>query len=94
MRKILDVWPPLPIDIQHFFVDSQVQEDNIIAALECPDRVCKILLGRISIPLEHLVTVMQEQFPAMDTLSLEIEGGGGTVLALPNTFLGGSAPHL
>jgi hypothetical protein len=76
---------PLAYRRKYLSVDSRVQEDNIIAVLERPDRVHKILLSRISIPLERLVTVMQEQFLGMDTLSLKIEGGGGTVPALPNT---------
>jgi F-box-like len=90
VRKMLDIWPPLPIEIEYFSIDYQV-EDDVIAALEHPNRVCSILLGGLSIPPERLVTVMQEPFPAMDFLSLQTEG---TVPALPNTFLGGLAQQL
>jgi hypothetical protein len=89
---MLDVWPPLPIQI-HYSVDPQV-EDNIIAALEHPNRVRSISLSRMTIPLERLVAAMQEPFLAMEFLSLRIEGSGGTVPTLPNTFLGGSTPRL
>jgi F-box-like len=37
VRKTLDVWPPLPIEIACFSVDLRV-EDNIIAALAHPNR--------------------------------------------------------
>jgi F-box-like len=90
VRKTLDVWPPFPIEIMYIYVDPRV-EDNIIAALEHPNRVCNILLERIMIPLERLVAVMQEPFPELESLSLQIEG---IVPALPNTFLGGFTPRL
>ncbi|KAH9971523.1 hypothetical protein BGW80DRAFT_443372 [Lactifluus volemus] len=90
VRKMLDIWPPLPIEIHYFSVDPQA-EDNIIAALKHPNRVRNIWLGRITISLERLVAVMQEPFPELENLFLHIEG---TVLVLPNTFLGGSAPRL
>ncbi|KAH9971492.1 hypothetical protein BGW80DRAFT_442457 [Lactifluus volemus] len=91
VRKMLDIWPPLPIKIDYFYIDLQV-EDNIIAALEHPNRVGAITLTEISIPLERLVAVMQEPFPAIEYLSLRMVTG--TVPALSNTFLGGSAPRL
>ncbi|KAH9974444.1 hypothetical protein BGW80DRAFT_181640 [Lactifluus volemus] len=84
---------PLPIELQYFSVDLRV-DDNVIAALEHPNRVHSIFLGGISIPLERLVAVMQEPFPAMEALTLQVEGPGRTVPALPKTFLRGSAPHL
>ncbi|KAH9971586.1 hypothetical protein BGW80DRAFT_445838 [Lactifluus volemus] len=90
VRKMLDIWPPLPIEIEFNFVDHQ-DEDNIIAALEHPNRVHGIRLNRITIPLERLVAVMQEPFPEMDLLYLQIEG---IVPTLPDTFLGRSAPRL
>jgi hypothetical protein len=93
VRKTLDVWPPLPITIHFSGVRLRV-EDNVIAALECPNRVRKISLHKITIPLERLVTVMQVSFLELEDLALGIEGPGGTVPPLPSTFLGGSAPHL
>jgi hypothetical protein len=62
-----------------------------MAALEHRNRVRSISLSWISIPLENLVAVMEEPFPELESLSLSKEG---TVLVLPNTFLGGSAPRL
>jgi hypothetical protein len=93
VRKMLDVWPPLPIEIRCFFVHLLV-EDNVIAALERPNHVRSISLEGIRIPLERLVAVMQEPFPELESLALRVNGPGGTVPALPSTFLGGSAPRL
>jgi hypothetical protein len=93
VRKTLDVWPPLPIEIWFDVVHLRV-EDNITAALECPSRVRSIWLDGITIPLERLVAVMQDPFPELESLTLWIKGPGGTVPALPSTFLGGSAPRL
>ncbi|KAH9971524.1 hypothetical protein BGW80DRAFT_443445 [Lactifluus volemus] len=93
VRKMLDVWPPLPIQIQYYSVDPQV-EDNLIAALEHPNRVRGIFLSSMSLPLERLVAVMQEPFPAMDFLFLQIEGTVSALPIVPNTFFGGSAPRL
>jgi hypothetical protein len=93
VRKMLDVWPPLPIQIQYHSVDPQV-EDNLIAALEHPNRVRGIFLSSMSLPLERLVAVMQEPFPAMDYLFLQIKGTVSALPIVPNTFFGGSAPRL
>jgi F-box-like len=95
VRKTLDVWAPLPIEIWFSDVCLRV-EDNLFATLEGLNRVCSIWLYGIRIPPEHLVVVMQESFPELESLSLQIEGPGGTVPALltGSTFLGGSAPRL
>jgi F-box-like len=93
VRKTLDVWPPLPIEIWFFQVRLRV-EDNVIAALEGPNRVRSILLNDITIPLEHLVAVMQDPFPELESLALRVEWPCGNVPPLPSTFLGGSAPRL
>ncbi|KAI0249282.1 hypothetical protein BJV78DRAFT_1354345 [Lactifluus subvellereus] len=91
MREMLDVWPPLPIEI----IDSRIlcDEENIIAALEHRDRICRIRLSHLTSPLlERLVAMMQEPFPALT--QLELWSAGVTASALPDMFLGGSAPRL
>jgi F-box-like len=91
VRETLDVWPPLPIEIQSGSSDSELA-DSIIAALEHPDRIRMLSLSKRSIPLERLVTAMQKPFPALKFLLLESDVW--TAPAPPDTFLGGFAPRL
>ncbi|KAH9974240.1 hypothetical protein BGW80DRAFT_172617 [Lactifluus volemus] len=92
VRKTLDIWPPLPIEI--WSVGAKSPRDNITAALEHPDRICGIWFMETHPPLEHLVTVMQEPFPALEFFYLELETYAAPPPPLPNTFLGGTAPRL
>ena len=88
----MDVWPPLPIEI-----DSNGAHDdmaNIIAALEHRNRVRKILIRNLTISqLEELAPMLQELLPALAVLRLWTDTDE-TVPALPDMFLGGSAPRL
>ena len=96
VREMLDVWPAaLPIVIWDI-VDLTSDEDNIIAALEHRDRVCEIKLGDLTIlQLEKLVPFMQEPFPALAKLQIESYPRiRDELLVFPDSFLGGSAPHL
>jgi hypothetical protein len=70
VREVLNIWPPFPIKTAS---RSLFLGDNVIAALEHRDRIRNIyiyifLLGMR--PLERLVTVMQEQFPALEHVVL------------------------
>jgi hypothetical protein len=97
VRGTMDVWPCLPIVIR----DTRTTKwpvffgDNIIAALECHDRVCEIELYHLTHPLlEQFSRVMQVPFPALTSLKL---GFGDKSLVPPpvlDAFLGGSAPRL
>ena len=89
-RDTLDVWPPLPLYIQSMYMAESV--DNIIAVLERSDRVCEIELVNLERwYLEKLSAAMQVPFPELTFLSLWLLD---TVSALPDSFLGGSAPRL
>ena len=94
VREMLGVWPALPIviwDIESFTSD----EDNIVAALEHRDRVCDIKLGSFTrLQCEKLVPLMQESFPALAKLHIQSYSTIDEPLVLPDSFLGGSAPHL
>ncbi|KAH9970968.1 hypothetical protein BGW80DRAFT_519116 [Lactifluus volemus] len=67
-REALDVWPALPIKIWSDAGFGYLG-DNIIAALEHPDRVRDIWLFKIHSSLGRLITVMEEPFPAWKTFS-------------------------
>jgi F-box-like len=72
-RKYLDNWPPLPLIVYedpHIFEDKP---DNIIAALEHNDRVCRIkLINLSSSQMEHVTdsAVMQKPFPELTNLHM------------------------
>ena len=95
VRKMLDIWPPLPIVI----FDHKCSEkgaDNVIATLEHNDRVREIDIMGLSSSgsvLGRFVQAMQEPFPELTDLKLQTVYGP-TTLDLPDTFLGGSAPRL
>ena len=90
VRETLEVWPPLPIVIRHF-APPKSGWDNVIAALERNDRVCQIGL-ELDLQWEKVLEVMREPFPALTHLSLvsDIE----IAPVVPNSFIGGSAPHI
>ena len=89
-RHTLDVWPALPLIV---ICDGRAESvDNIIAVLEHSDRVCQILTSlKRSDDLEKLSGAMQVPFPELTFLGLD---GNQMVSALPDAFLGGSAPRL
>jgi hypothetical protein len=92
VRETLDVWPPLPIVIWVSY-DEKWDNDNIIAALEHSDRICEISVSFISGPQwENVLEAMEQPFPALKFLQLACEDKATP--ALPDSFLGGSAPSL
>ena len=95
VREMLGVWPAFPIVIWDI-AGLTTDEDNIIAALEHRDRVCEIKLGPLSrLESEKLVPHMQESFPALTKLQIEsCSSTRDERPVLPDSFLGGSAPHL
>jgi F-box-like len=87
-RDTLDLWPALPLYIDCYEIGEGA--DNIVAVLERSDRVC-----HISLPVFEgleLSAAMQGPFPELRVLALRSKGK--TVIALPDSFLGGSAPRL
>ena len=92
---MLDVLPALPIVIWDV-ADSTWDENHIIAALEHRDRVCEIKLGHLTrLQLEKFMPVMQESFSALKNLHLKSYSlARDERPVLPDSFLGGSAPHL
>lgn len=99
MRRSLDIWPPLPIVIKYwanleFTPPSPEDEDNLIAALEHPDRVREIQLSLTSSLLEKVAERMLVRFPALTSLSLWLDRGTGRPPKFPATFLAGCASRL
>jgi hypothetical protein len=95
VRETLGIWPLLPIDIKVFGHEmwGKWGADNILAALESNDRICRIDLFYIpNLELEKILAAMQQPFSALTRLRLQSRDY--TAPAIPASFLGGSAPHL
>ena len=93
-RDTLDIWPAIPLLIQGSICLAE-DVDNIIAALECSDRVAKIKLFTNNVdssPWEKVFEAMQEPFPELT--DLDLHSYAETAPIAPDSFLGGSAPNL
>ena len=93
-RDKLDAWPALPLIVGGTMFSSGT--DNIIAALEQTNRVCKVDL---QVPadrrLERVLAAMQVSFPELTVLRLELHSHPDVpVIPIPDSFLRGSAPRL
>ncbi len=93
-RDMLDVWPTLPLliwgDMRRSFSSSA---DNIILALGQTNRVCHVDLWVLEDQeSDKVLAAMQVPFPELAELRLTSKGE--TPLVIPDSFLGGSAPHL
>ena len=94
-RDMLDVWPALPLIVfyRDYFIGSV---DNVIAALECRDRVYRIyLIGGLELDTIFM-GAMQQPFPELTNLDLTScnDKSNETMAVVPDSFLGGSAPCL
>ena len=79
----------------HWAVDEK-GSSNVIAALEHHDRISEVHIRDIDgSALEKLAAVMQEPFPTLRYFYLSSSSSfAESVPVIPQTFLGGSAPHL
>jgi hypothetical protein len=97
-KMLLDIWPPLPISIYSSPSDSAFDEksvESLTVAVEHRDRISEIHISNINGPAsERLIDVMHEPLPSLIHFYLGISGTDESVLVLPETFLGGSAPRL
>jgi hypothetical protein len=98
VRKNINIWPAFPIAVDYRSAWSNPRPiacDNIIAALERPDRVGYLQLDITAIHPGELAAVTSKTFPMLTHLIVHTyyERGCRT-RKLPDEFLGGSAPRL
>ncbi|KAI0291187.1 hypothetical protein B0F90DRAFT_1920754 [Multifurca ochricompacta] len=98
VRKTLDLWPPLPVAICYPRLTpirslAPQDEENVIAALKHPTRVCEINLNMTRSLLSKSSPLMRVSFPELEHLRLRSQDAMRP-LFLPTTFLAGSAPRL
>ncbi|KAI9443680.1 hypothetical protein F5148DRAFT_788931 [Russula earlei] len=94
MSEIQDVWPVLPLAIRRRLNVSNSWK-NIAAVLESEHhhRICEIEFAGIPMSRwERFAAAMQKPFPGLTCLQFCVSKN--TVLFLPDSFLGGSAPLL
>jgi hypothetical protein len=95
VRKNLNYFPTLPIIIRYGSSFTPGDEDNLFAALELPDRIFYIDIFASNLRLQNIAAEMQQSFPALTVLQLTVvDRVYWTMTALPDGFLGGSAPCL
>jgi hypothetical protein len=87
-RRALDIWPSLPIVITLYDREGWGMH-NILAALQHNDRICEINFHDIPAEEDKVLAAMQQSFPELTSLSLDVRSKVD-----PNLFLGGSAPRL
>jgi hypothetical protein len=78
-------------------VDDTVDkdQDNIVAALKCSDRVCQIKLSTSnSLHKEAYLAAMQQPFPELTHLDLYWINRDGETVVVCDSFSGGSTPRL
>ena len=94
VRDALDIWPSLPLTIV-YERDSTGSVDNIIAGFERTDRVREVyLFGEVSSDSEMVLAAMQQPFPELRRLWVDLSNKIGTVQFVPDSVLGGSARRL
>jgi hypothetical protein len=99
VRENLGIWPDVPI-LMHYanYWRGGIKledEDNVIAALEHPDRLYRVCLDANRMPLGSLgkiIAMLQRPCPILTCLSITADGRNEPVL--PTGLLGGSAPCL
>jgi len=92
-RDTLDVWPALPLLIKGRLAVTNTT-DNVIAALGQSNRVCQVNLSLDDCQLKEVLAPMHVSFPELENLQLWINDETPTIKVIPDSFLGGSAPHL
>ena len=93
VRKMLDIWPAFPIVVWYDNPGTWKRADDIVAALEHPDRVREIRFKAITSPtLVDVMVAMDVPFPVLTILELKICSSWWP--RLPDPFLGGSTPRL
>ena len=102
-RKNNSCWPDFPLTLEYTIYPKENKDvDNLIAALEQPDRVHLINLWITSLDsrADEVLEKMKVPFPALTHLELTgpselpYEGNDYEGIVLPHGFLGGSAPCL
>ena len=94
LEKALGIWPELPIAMHVNDQEScpYPSVTNVISVLKQNNRVCKISISSVSNSFLEAATKITEPFPAL--IELELASFKVDPPTFPDSFLGGSTPHL
>ncbi|KAH9163627.1 hypothetical protein EDB89DRAFT_2247503 [Lactarius sanguifluus] len=93
VRSHLNYWPALPVVVDYYNTFHKLScsdEDNLLAALEHPNRVCVLNIGVMPTQLGKLVKALQQPYPTLTYLRLNLYPR----FHAPVGFLSGSASCL
>jgi hypothetical protein len=93
-KDTLDVWPALPLIVAGNMALLSSGTGNIIAALGQSNRVSEVLLDLANWQLEKVLAAMQVPFSELTEMRLWSHDKTPSVIPVPDSFLGGSAPRL
>ncbi|KAH9168997.1 hypothetical protein EDB89DRAFT_1546968 [Lactarius sanguifluus] len=96
VAKNLGCWPAFPIILEYGHCRPVTRKDgnDLVAALEHPDRVHHVDLSLTISQMGKVATAMQKPFPALTHLMLRSNYRHSHDKVLPDRFLGGFAPRL
>jgi hypothetical protein len=87
-RDTLDVWPTLPLIVAGNIASSGTRMDNVVAALEQSNRVCRVdLKDLVGWQLQKVLAAMQVPFPELTELRLSSDGHGIVLHSAHRTFI-------
>ena len=101
-RKLLDIWPPFPIFISCDSWGEDLENDDILAALQRRNRISEIdFWCGYWWEMEQFASAIGGPFPVLTHLTVHVSQTQSLMVAsdsvtekLPDSFLGGSAPLL
>lgn len=92
-KKTLEVWPVLPIIVKDYYAENlQLEHANVMDMLKYKDRIYEVNFQFVPSPLLEGIATIMVPLPALTCLMLQSKDE--SALALPDSFLGGSAPRL
>ena len=93
--ELTGIWPPLPTIIRNWPSFPIPEDYDFDAAVVHQNHVCEVNLSYLTkSQLQRLASAMQVQLPRLNHLLLGSFDDGHPAPALPDGFLGGSAPRL
>jgi hypothetical protein len=94
--RLTGIWPPFPIILTNMVGRNIATDYNLDSVVVHRNRICAINFHDLSDwQCQRLASAMREQFPLLVHLRLGYSRMSSHIPpALPDRFLGGSAPHL